>query len=188
MYEIRPVSEAIGVRWRPNVAPLLAAFRGRETEALGLIEHAVNEALARGEGLELAAAEVVRSVLYNGLGRYDDAIAAVRHAGERSYEIGWPTQAVAELIEAAMRSGDRPLAEQALERLGESTRASGTQVALGVDARCRALLSEGEEAERLPQEAIRRLGHTGVRPALARAHLLYGEWLRRENRRVDARA
>jgi DNA-binding CsgD family transcriptional regulator len=95
--------------------------------------------------------------------------------------------ALPELVEAAARGGDADLARDALERLAETTQPSGTDFALGIEARCRALMSEGEIAERLYQEAIERLGRTRLRPELARAHLLYGEWLRREGRRVDAR-
>jgi DNA-binding CsgD family transcriptional regulator len=92
-----------------------------------------------------------------------------------------------ELIEAATRSGVPEQAAHALERLSESTRASGSDWALGTEACARALLSDGEAAERLYREAIDRLGRTRIRVALARAHLLYGEWLRRARRRVDAR-
>jgi len=114
-------------------------------------------------------------------------VAAVRQAGERSYEVGAPTRATAELVEAAARSGDRRLAAIGLERLAETTRASGTEWALGVEARSRALLSDGAVAEDLYREAIDRLSRTTLRPEAARAHLLYGEWLRREGRRIDAR-
>ena len=92
-----------------------------------------------------------------------------------------------ELVEAAARGGDAELARDALERLAETTQPCGTDFALGIEARCRALLSDGAAADELYREAIERLGRTRLRPELARAHLLYGEWLRRENRRVDAR-
>jgi len=127
------------------------------------------------------------ALLYNGLGRYDEALAAAERVCE--YDdvgvLGWE---LAELIEAAVRSGQPAAASEPLRRLSETTRASGTDWALGMEARSRALLSEGETAEHCYREAIERLGRTRMRPALARAHLLYGEWLRRENRRKDARA
>jgi DNA-binding CsgD family transcriptional regulator len=99
-----------------------------------------------------------------------------------------PSWATAELVEAAVRSGHNDVAADALRRLAETTTSSGTDWALGVEARSRALLSDGDTAERLYLESIERLGRTRVRTELARAHLLYGEWLRREHRRVDARA
>jgi ATP/maltotriose-dependent transcriptional regulator MalT len=126
-------------------------------------------------------------VLYNGLGRYDEALAASERAREDSHELVFPVWAAVELIEAATRTGESAGAADALAWLSETTRASGTDWALGIEARSRALLSDGEAAERLYREAIDLLGRTRVRLALARAHLLYGEWLRRERRRLDAR-
>jgi DNA-binding CsgD family transcriptional regulator/tetratricopeptide (TPR) repeat protein len=185
--ETQAVGEAAGVRWHSHSAVLLAALRGRETEATSLIEKAKVEATEHGEGLALAVADYVTAILYNGLGRYEAALDAVRHAAERHYEIGSPIRAVAELVEAAARSGNRKIAEEALTRLAETTRASGTQGALAVEARSRALLSDGEAADALYGEAIERLSATPLHPDIARTHLLYGEWLRREGRRVDAR-
>jgi DNA-binding CsgD family transcriptional regulator len=184
--EMRAVVEATGIDTPPSSELRLAALRGREAELSELIETTVSEAVARGEGLALAIAEVARATLYNALGRYEAAMAAVRQADEPSYQMGL-TRAVAELIEAAARSGNRQLARHALEWLAEMAGASGTDWALGVEARSRALLSDGEVAEKLYREAIERLGRTRVRVELARAHLLYGEWLRRERRRLDAR-
>jgi DNA-binding NarL/FixJ family response regulator len=129
----------------------------------------------------------VRAVLYNGLGRYDDALAAAGHATEYPEDLAFFCCGLVELIEAAARSGKVELAADALARLSQTTTASGTDWALGVEARSRALLSEGETAERLYRQAIERLTRTSVRMELARAHLLYGEWLRRERRRLDAR-
>jgi DNA-binding CsgD family transcriptional regulator len=126
-------------------------------------------------------------VLFNGLGRYQDALSAAEQAAEHPHELGLSTWVPTEIIEAAVRSGDPERAAGPLRRLQEISRAAGTDWALGVEARSRALLSDGEAAERLYREAIERLGRTRIRVALARAHLLYGEWLRRENRRVDAR-
>jgi DNA-binding CsgD family transcriptional regulator len=128
-----------------------------------------------------------RAQLYNSLGRYEEALAAAEHASEYPRELFLSTWGLVELIEAAVRSGKPTRAADALQRLSESTRAAGTDWALGIEARSRALLSRGDVAEPLYHEAIDRLGHTRVRGALARAHLLYGEWLRRENRRIDAR-
>src|SRR5207244_790677 len=119
-------------------------------------------------------------------GRYEDAVDAAQRAGEHPEELPFAWGLV-ELIEAASRSGKAARAADALQRLSETTRASGTDWALGIEARSRALLSDGEAAERLYREAIDRLGRTRVRWALARAHLLYGEWLRRERKRMDAR-
>jgi DNA-binding CsgD family transcriptional regulator len=126
-------------------------------------------------------------VLNNGLGRYTEALAAAQRATENHPELGFSNWAVAELIEAAVRSGMTETAAAAYRRLAEMTAASGTDWGLGVQARSRALLSEGEEAERLYLEAIVRLSRTRIRVELARTHLVYGEWLRRERRRGDAR-
>jgi DNA-binding CsgD family transcriptional regulator len=127
-------------------------------------------------------------VLYNGLGEYHEACAAAQRACASQYAPG-PTAhwAPVELVEAASRSGDHGLAAEALERLVQTTQASRTDWALGIEARSRALTCEGEEADRLYREAIDRLARTRMRVDLARAHLLYGEWLRRERRRTQAR-
>jgi DNA-binding CsgD family transcriptional regulator len=128
------------------------------------------------------------SVLYNGLARYEEAAWAARQATSYPFELVDSVWALPELVEAAVRRGEAELARDALERLAESTQPSGTDFGLGIEARSRALLSDGAAADGLYREAIDRLGRTRLRPELARAHLLYGEWLRRENRRVDARA
>jgi DNA-binding CsgD family transcriptional regulator len=128
----------------------------------------------------------VAAVLCNGLGRYEEALAAARQAceHEHAFTSGW---ALPELIEAAARTESMRAASDALDLLAERARAGGTDWGLGIEARSRALLSEGEQAERLYLEAIARLGRTRLRPDLARAHLLYGEWLRRGRRRGEAR-
>jgi ATP/maltotriose-dependent transcriptional regulator MalT len=125
-------------------------------------------------------------VLYNGLGQHDAARAAAWQAFERD-QVGYGPFIVPELAEAASRTGDVALVRAALEWMSERTRVTPTEWALGIEARVRAFLREGEAAERLYRESIERLGHTRVCVELARSHLLYGEWLRRENRRVDAR-
>jgi DNA-binding CsgD family transcriptional regulator len=131
--------------------------------------------------------EHVTAVLYNGLGRYEEATAALRRqAVDRSYRHHSP-RPMAELVEAAARSGEHELAALAFGRLAETTRAAGTDWALGIEACSRALLTEGGEAEDLYREAIERLGRTSIRVQLGRTHLLYGEWLRRERRRREAR-
>jgi DNA-binding CsgD family transcriptional regulator len=143
--------------------------------------------VARGEGQWLTAVHWATAMLNNGLGRYDEALAAAEQGSEYPDELGLATWSMVELIEAAARTGQAERATGALRRLAEITSAAGTDWALGVLARSRALLSEGESAEPLYGEAIERLSRTRVRVELARAHLLYGEWLRRQNRRVDAR-
>jgi DNA-binding CsgD family transcriptional regulator len=185
--EMRAAADATGIPTSPYAALWLSALRGGEIDS-ELIETTLSDAVARGEGAVLATGEAARAVLYIGLGRYEAALDAAQHAAEHDDDVGAPTWAVVELIEAAARSGQTRTAEEALERLTETTRASGTEWALGVTARSRALLSEGQAAEALYREAIERLERTRLRPELARAHLVYGEWLRREARRVDARA
>ena len=185
--EMRAVSEATGIPTPPYGALWDAALRGREAEASELIDTIASEAAARGEGFALSITEHASGVMFNGLGRYDEALAAVRHAGERLSEIGGPTWALAELIEAATRRSQFELAQRAFERLTEIAHASGTEPAFGIEARSRALLSDVVAAESIYREAIARLGRTRARPELARAHLVYGEWLRREHRRLDAR-
>jgi DNA-binding CsgD family transcriptional regulator len=185
--EIRSASEAIGTPAQPYIALWVAAMRGREAETLDLIRATSHEAAARGEGYVMFVTEHVTAVLYNGLGNYSAALAALRRqAVDPSYRDGSP-RPMAELVEAAVRSGERQLAGLALERLAETTSAAGTDWALGIEARSRALLSDGEAAEALYREAIERLSRTSIRVQLARAHLVYGEWLRRERRRREAR-
>jgi DNA-binding CsgD family transcriptional regulator len=185
--EVESVTEATGSSIAPYAALALAAFAGQEAEAYELIEAAAKDAERRGEGEELTFVQWATAVLCNGLGRYADALAAAQQASEDSPADLYAIWAVAELIEAAARSGAPERAAGALQRLTERTRASGTDWALGVEARSRALLSGGETAETLYREAIDRLGRTRVRMELGRAYLLYGEWLRRAHRRSDAR-
>jgi DNA-binding CsgD family transcriptional regulator len=172
----------------PRFVPLLvAAFRGREDEVSELVETTTEDVVRRGEGLGLTFVPWATAVLYNGLARYEDALAAAERAAANPDEWLFSTWAAVELIEAATRSGVPGEGAGALERLSHSARASGTDWALGIEARSRALLSNGQAAERLYREAVERLARTRVRVDLARAHLLYGEWLRRERRRMDAR-
>ena len=164
-----------------------AAFRGRERDFLRLIDGSTKGFEGRGEGLGLTLTYWVTAALYNGLGRYDLAFQSAVQATVDPHELWFSTFALVELIEAASRDARTEAALDALAVLGESTQASGTPWALGVEARSRALLSAGATAEGLYREAIRQLESTRVRLDLARAHLLYGEWLRREGRRLDAR-
>jgi ATP/maltotriose-dependent transcriptional regulator MalT len=143
--------------------------------------------LRRGEGLWLAANDWGSAIRYNGLGRYEDALTAAEAAADAAHGLGPPILLLAELIEAAARSGQAERATGPLSQLAEIAQGAGTDWALGTHARAAALLVQGEAAERLYREAIDRLTHVRTRATLARAHLLYGEWLRREHRRVDAR-
>jgi DNA-binding CsgD family transcriptional regulator len=185
--EVQAVREATGSNLAAYGALGLAAWRGREGEAGDLIEASMREVVPRGEGIGVTVTQWASALLYNGLGKYQDALVAARQAGEHPQELGVANWGLTELVEAAARSGVTELAADALERLSAMTRASGTDWALGIEARSRALLNEGDAAERLYLEAIERLGRTHVRVELARAHLLYGEWLRSERRRLEAR-
>jgi DNA-binding CsgD family transcriptional regulator len=154
---------------------------------VALIEAHRQDVLRRGEGLWLSANDWGSAIRYNGLGRYEDALAAAERAAGAARGLGPPILLLAELIEAAARSGQVERATGPLAQLGEIARAAGTDWALGTYARTAAMLAEGAAAERLYREAIERLSQVRTRATLARAHLLYGEWLRREHRRVDAR-
>src|SRR5436305_2442973 len=184
--EAEALALATGNAGSVNGALFLGAWRGVGAEALPLITAGVEHAPVRGEGLVLAFAGHARSVLYNGLGRYEAAIEGAQRGSEHGAQgpVGW---SLAELVEAATRSGRPELAAAELPRLEERARAADTDWALGVLARSRALMSEGEVADALYREAIERLARTRVGVELARARLLYGEWLRREQRRAGAR-
>jgi DNA-binding CsgD family transcriptional regulator len=185
--ELAAVSEATGASLAPYAALTLAAFQGREAQAAQVIEAATRELVRRGEGQGLSFIHWATAVLDNGLGRYEEALAAAQQAAEDTQASWWRNWGLVELIEAAARSGKPALAADALGQLAQTTATSGTDWALGIEARSRALLSEGEAAEMLYRQAIERLERTHVRVDLARAHLLYGEWLRRGRRRLDAR-
>ncbi|HEY2200637.1 MAG TPA: LuxR C-terminal-related transcriptional regulator, partial [Solirubrobacteraceae bacterium] len=185
--EVEAVTEATGSQLAPYGALLLAAWQGREAEASEVIERTIDEVVLRGEALALTTAQWATAVLYNGLGRYQDAFAAAAQASERAADMGPSNWGLVELVEAAARSGEAEAAIGALERLTETTQPSGMDWGLGIEARSRALLSEGEAAERFYRQAIEALDRAHVRVELARAHLLYGEWLRRERRRLEAR-
>jgi ATP/maltotriose-dependent transcriptional regulator MalT len=165
---------------------LLAAWRGDKAEIEELIASSHAHATAAGEGRAIGLAEHAAAVLHNGLGQYPLALAAARRACEHD-DLGFFGWSLAELVEAGARAGAADEAAAALGQLQERTAAAGTSWALGIHARCRALLSDGEEADALYRQAIDHLGRTRVLVHLARAQLLYGEWLRRQQRRVDAR-
>ncbi|MEU6418854.1 helix-turn-helix transcriptional regulator [Streptomyces spiralis] len=184
--EATAISEATGGAPMMYTSLLLGAWRAQESQALELIGTTVQEVVARGEGRSLGLAEYATALLNNGLGRYDAALAAATRAS--TYEdLGFFGWALAELVEAAVRGGQPEAAASALNTLTERTRASGTEWALGVGACSRALLSDGKAAEALYREAIEHLGCCRVAVQLARARLLYGEWLRRRNRRQESR-
>jgi DNA-binding CsgD family transcriptional regulator len=179
------VSEATSILYPPFAALWLTCLSGNEAEAAPLIESTITEGTAGGQGHAVSFAQCMAAILYNGLGHYAPALAAAQRASEDTLYVSmW---ALPELIEAAVRSGNAGTARDALERLAETTQAGGTDSGLGLEARSRALLSDGEAANGLYLEAIDRLSRTRLRPDLARAHLLYGEWLRRKARRADAR-
>ncbi|MFF5083889.1 ATP-binding protein [Actinoplanes sp. NPDC000266] len=186
--EIQAIGEATGVALAPYSASALAAWRGDEAVAAPLIEAGMADAAARGEAAAILALNWARAVLLNGLGRYQEAIPAARAAAAHPIHSAIVYWALGELVEAAVRSGDPGTAGEAYDRLASTARASGTDWALGSLARAGALLaSDGGEADVLYRRAIDHLGRTRIRTETARAHLLYGEWLRRQNRRRAAR-
>jgi DNA-binding CsgD family transcriptional regulator len=185
--ELAEIAEAMSVRPSPSAAIPFTAIRGRAEEALELIEGSEPEITASGERIGMARLAYGTAVLYNGLGRYEDALDAAEQASEHADQLPLYGLALFEMVEAAVRAGAGAQAADAHRRLAETTSASGTDWALGIEACAFALTSEGEQADSLYREAIDRLGHTRRRIDLARAELMYGEWLRRERRRVEAR-
>jgi DNA-binding CsgD family transcriptional regulator len=184
--EADAITAATGNAPWTHTSLMLAAWQGEEARAVELIKAGVQDAAARGEGRALGLAGYATAVLYNGLGSYDAALAGARQACEHE-DLGFFGWSLAELVEAGARSGAGGEAATALRQLGERTRAAGSDWALGIQARSRALLSRGPAADTLYQAAIDRLGRSRIAVHLARAHLVYGEWLRHEQRRVEAR-
>jgi DNA-binding NarL/FixJ family response regulator len=184
--EAEAITKATGTYIAPYAQLLLAALRG-QNDAWPLIESTIRDAGTGGQGLSVQWAEWVAAILFNGLGRYDRAFASAQRAVEETPQLHVTPWALTELVEAAVRTARPDVAAGALAGVMAATAPSSTDWGRGMQARCRALLSEGESAERLYLDAIERLARTRRRPELARAHLLYGEWLRRDNRRVDAR-
>jgi DNA-binding CsgD family transcriptional regulator len=181
------VAAATGSQVPPFAVLRLRALQGREAEATPLIEATIQLGTAGGQGIAVMVAYWAAAVLNNGLARYEEAASAAREVTANAIDPWESMWALAELVEAAARVGDTELARDALNRLAETTQPAGTEFALGIEARSRALLSDGATAEELYRESIDRLSRTQLRPELARAHLLYGEWLRRGGRRFDAR-
>jgi DNA-binding CsgD family transcriptional regulator len=186
--EAETISAATGTRFAPFAALWLAGFRGAEAEGAPLIEAVIKDSRATGQGLAIQESQRFSAVLYNGLGRYETAVAQAQQASEQAPELFTSMWVLPELIEAASRTGQTQLAADALGRLAEAASVAQTDWGQGIYARSRALLSDGADAEVWYRQAVDRLNRTALRPELARAHLLYGEWLRREGRRADARA
>ncbi len=185
--EADALTEAIGyATYSYYAAMVLSGWRGQERQTLEVLTAGVQDAATRGEGRAIGYAEHAAAVLHNGLGHYQAALAAAQRACEYD-DLGVFNLSLAELIEAGARSGACGIAADALDQLGKRASATGTDWALGVHARSQALLSDGGTAEALYREAIERLARTRVTVHLARAHLVYGEWLRREGRRAEAR-
>ncbi|MEN3282709.1 MAG: hypothetical protein V7607_3849 [Solirubrobacteraceae bacterium] len=185
--EVDAVGKAVGSEIGPYAALALVAWQGREAEADELIDASMDEVVKRGEGIGLGVIHWTRAFLHNCAGRYEEALAEAEQTSDYPGTLLYARWGLVELVEAAARSGNADRAADALRRLCETTRPSGTDWALGIEARSRALVSEGQAAEHLYREAIDRLGRTRIRVELARSHLLYGEWLRRRGRTLDAR-
>lgn len=185
--EIQAASEITGGQLAPYGAVGLAALRGRESEVLALIDRNRADVLRRGEGVGLSVFDWAQAVLYNGLGRYEEARTAALRATEYAHDFFTGNWAMVELIEAAVRAGTPNVAESAHARLAEMARVSKTDWALGIAARSDALLAGDERAGALYVEAIDRLSRCRISVDLARTHLVYGEWLRRHRRRAEAR-
>ncbi|MEA2532531.1 MAG: hypothetical protein QOJ93_342 [Actinomycetota bacterium] len=185
--QVETVADATDTRTARYGAAAVAAFRGREHDARQLLDAGSKDFASRGEGTGLTVTQWAAAVLYNGLARYDEAFVAADEALEDPYELWLSPWATVEIIEAASRTGRADAAAAALERLAEGTSVSGTDWGAAVEERSRALVSEGAVAEALYRHAVDRLAPTALRLDLARTHLLYGEWLRRERRHVDAR-
>jgi DNA-binding CsgD family transcriptional regulator len=179
--------EATGAQRSPVSRALLAAYRGREDEVAQLSEAATFYTVSHGLGIGLDALRWSQVVLGNGLGRYDEALAAARPGAAYPPAMNVHTRTLSELVEAAVRCGQPEEAGDAIRRLAEMAGACGTDWILGIEARARALMADPADADGLYRQAIDHLGRTRIRSELARAHLLYGEWLRRQGRRVDAR-
>jgi DNA-binding CsgD family transcriptional regulator len=184
--ECDAAAEATGIRIAPYAQMLLAALRGNQAEFTPLMATAIAAAAAEGQGIAETTAGWNAAILHNGLGRYDEAFAETSKASKRS-NVFSSMLGLPELIEAAVRIGRTEAAAAALARLAATTGAAGTDYGRGIEARSRALVSEGAAAEDCYREAVDRLGRTRLRTEAARAHLLYGEWLRRQRRRRDAR-
>ena len=185
--ETEAITEAMGADLLPYSAMVLAAWQGHAAQATPLIQATLNRVAARGEGMGLSLTLYTSAVLHNGLGSYRDALDAAEQASAYPQELGFANFALVELVEAAARSGDPARAADTVERLARTTRPSGTPWGQGIEARSRALVSEGCEAERRYREAIDQLGRCRGVMALARAQLVYGEWLNREGRPAEAR-
>ena len=185
--ESEGVAAATGTEPPPIALVMLLALQGRYNDAAPLIDGLVHQATEAGQGMAVIVAHWARSLLNNGLGRYEAAASAARAVIDNAIDPWTPLGALPELVEAATRLDESGLALDALDRLAEATQPAGTDFALGMEARARALVSAGDAAEPLFHESIERLGRTPLRPELARARLLYGEWLRRDGRRGDSR-
>jgi ATP/maltotriose-dependent transcriptional regulator MalT len=185
--ETDSVAAATGSRIAPLTLLRLLTLQGREAEASAAIASVIEQAAVGGQGLAVAWAHWGAAVLYNGLARYEEAASAARLATSDTLNPWMSMWALPELVEAAVHIRDAGLARDAFARLAETTQPCSTDVALGIEARCRALLSDAATADGLYREAVDRLGRTRLRPELSRTHLLYGEWLRRQGRRLDAR-
>jgi DNA-binding CsgD family transcriptional regulator len=208
--ELQAVMEATGGIFAPYAPLYVAAMRGRPREVSDVIDAARNDLIRRGESFGITTASFASAMAYNGVGDYQAALrsasewelfgvltptssgpaspAGYRPSSSLLDQLSVATYWTVEVVEAAARCGRTDIATAAVEMLAEVTSACGTDWASGVEARCRALISEGPVAEKLYRESIERLARTALRPDSARAHLLYGEWLRRERRRSEARA
>jgi DNA-binding CsgD family transcriptional regulator len=186
--ETESIAAATGSHFPPFTLLRLWSLQGRESETSALIAEVIRQTAASGEQASVIPAYWAAAVLYNGLARYEEAASAAVRAGSNPLDPWTTTWVLPELVEAAAREGDAELARDALKRLEATTQPTGTDLARGIEARCRALISDEAAAEGLYRQGIDHLSRTRIRPELARTHLLYGEWLRRKGRRVNARS
>jgi DNA-binding CsgD family transcriptional regulator len=186
--EVDRIDPVVAAATAPRIAFLIAAWRGDASTARDALEALVESVVDRGEGWALTYADYGNAVLHNGLADYVAAADAAEYPSAAfDLEPGYSVRALFELVEAATRCGRRDRAQLAAERMSAIAAASGTDYACAMDARCRAMFADGDAAEELYREAIERFSRTRMAVLVARSRLSYGEWLRRQNRRVDAR-